>query len=148
LRIEVSVCIAALQASAVLIELAQHEKAYGVNADRHPVKWPEKRPNSDLPLIVNFFFQPSQLYPASISDPSLDAHVDFAVGSDDRFAGKRSPSRLEVAALLLMNLFPLVLVLFGSSARAHTHTHTLVSLKYQIFSLRVRVPWSWLQRYQ
>jgi hypothetical protein len=78
-------------ADAVLMELVNHPKFLGMNTNL-PIPWPARRigmrgSKSSLPLIGNFFFEPSAQYPRYTTDPSLKEHVDFTVSPDRSIAG-------------------------------------------------------------
>jgi hypothetical protein len=67
-------------ADVVLMELVNVPKFLGAHT-REPIPWPAQRPGG-LPLLGNFFYEPTVTYPNYISNHELRQRLHFSVGPD------------------------------------------------------------------
>lgn len=75
------------------MELVNHPKFLG-RGTREPVPWPPRHTalrgvgmSRGLPLVGNFYYEPSVDFPDYTTSPALKEHVDFTVGPDRSVAG-------------------------------------------------------------
>ena len=71
-------------ADVVLMELVNHLKFLGPErAAQLPIPWPEKRADG-LPLVGNFYFEPTTSFKDYTTAPALASHVDFTLSPSQR----------------------------------------------------------------
>jgi hypothetical protein len=72
------------EADVVLMELVNHLKFLGAEkAATTPVQWPAKRADG-LPLVGNFYFEPTTSFKDYTTSPDVLAHVDFTLAPSQK----------------------------------------------------------------